>query len=319
MKALICGISGQDGSYLAKLLLDKGYEVVGTSRDAMMASFSSLERLGIKHRVLLVSMAVNDFRSVLNIIDSHRPNEIYNLAGQTSVGLSFEQPVEAMESITQGTLNILEAIRFVDPAIRFYNAGSSECYGDTGGEAADEVRPFWPRSPYAVAKASAYWLTRNYRESYNLYASTGILFNHESPLRPERFVTQKVIQAAARIAAGSKEKLNLGNIEIYRDWGWAPDYVDAMWRMLQQDEAEDYVVATGESCSLEDFVCKAFVHFGLNWFEHVTTNRDLFRPSDIKYSRGNPAKAKQKLNWSATYRIDDIISIMCSEAVHQTL
>lgn len=319
MKALICGVSGQDGSYLAKLLLEKGYEVVGTSRDSMMAPFSSLERLGIRHQVRLVSMAINDFRSVLAVIDTHRPDEIYNLAGQTSVGLSFEQPVEAMESITQGTLNMLEAIRFVDPTIRFYNAGSSECYGDTGDEGADEQRPFWPRSPYAVAKASAYWLTRNYRESYNLHANTGILFNHESPLRPERFVTQKIIRAAVRIAMGSEEKLNLGNIDIHRDWGWAPDYVDAMWRMLQQDEAGDYVVATGESCALEEFVRKAFLNFGLNWHDHVITNRDLFRPSDIKFSCGNPQKAKQRLNWSATYKVDDVISAMCSEAVQQEI
>lgn len=319
MKALICGISGQDGSYLAKLLLEKGYEVVGTSRDAMMAPFSSLERLGIKSQVSLVSMAINDFRSVLTVIDTHRPSEIYNLAGQTSVGLSFEQPVEAMESITQGTLNMLEAIRFVDPAIRFYNAGSSECYGDTGEERADELRPFWPRSPYAVAKASAYWLTRNYRESYNLHANTGILFNHESPLRPERFVTQKIVRSAARIAAGSKEKLILGNLDIHRDWGWAPDYVDAMWRMLQQGESGDYVIATGEVCALEDFVRKTFAYFNLNWHEHVTTNRELFRPSDVKFSCGNPLKAKQKLSWSATYKVDDVISAMCSEAVQQEL
>lgn len=319
MKALICGISGQDGTYLAKLLLEKGYEVVGTSRDSMIAPFSSLERLGIKHKVRLVSMAINDFRSVLAVVDKHRPTEIYNLAGQTSVGLSFEQPVEAMESITQGTLNMLEAIRFVDPAILFYNAGSSECYGDTGEAGADEEHPFWPRSPYAVAKASAYWLTRNYRESYDLHASTGILFNHESPLRAERFVTQKIVRAAARIAAGSKEKLTLGNLDIHRDWGWAPDYVEAMWRMLQQDKAGDYVIATGEVCALEQFVSKAFAYFNLDWIQHVTTNRDLFRPSDIKFSCGNPLKAQKELNWSATYKVDDVISAMCSEAMRQEL
>ncbi len=317
MKALICGISGQDGTYLAKLLLEKGYEVVGTSRDAMIAPFSSLERLGIKERVKLVSMAINDFRSVLTVIENHRPTEIYNLAGQTSVGLSFEQPVESMESITQGTLNMLEAIRFVDPAILFYNAGSSECYGDTGTEGADEEHPFWPRSPYAVAKASAYWLTRNYRESYDMHASTGILFNHESPLRAERFVTQKIVRAAARIAAGSKEKLTLGNLDIHRDWGWAPDYVEAMWLMLQQDKAEDYVIATGQTCALEDFVSKVFTYFNLSWTQLVATNRELYRPSDIKFSCGNPLKAREKLNWSATYKVDDVVSAMCAEAMIQ--
>lgn len=317
MRALIFGVGGQDGCYLAKFLLDKGYEVVGTSRDVMASSFSNLERIGIRKSVQLVSMMVSDYRSVLQVIDRFRPDEIYNLSGQTSVGLSFEQPVEAMESIAQGTLNILEAIRFVDSSIRFYNAGSSECYGDTGEGAADENFPFWPRSPYAVAKASAFWLARSYRESYGLHVSTGVLFNHESPLRPERFVTQKIIRAAARVASGKQEVLQLGNIDISRDWGWAPDYVDAMWRMLQQDTAEDYVVATGESVALKDFVCKAFSYFNLDWREHVSVNAELFRPADIKFSRGNPGKAKKNLNWSATYTVDDVVSAMCAEAVRQ--
>jgi GDPmannose 4,6-dehydratase len=190
MKALILGVAGQDGCYLARLLLQKGYEVAGTSRDAMATSFANLDRLGIRGEVQPASMAINDFRSVLTVIQKHRPDEIYNLAGQTSVGLSFEQPVEAMESIAAGTLNVLEAIRFIDRPIRFYNAGSGECFGETGDTPADEQTAFWPRSPYAVAKASAHWLVRNYRESHGLHGCTGILFNHESPLRPERFVTQ---------------------------------------------------------------------------------------------------------------------------------
>jgi GDPmannose 4,6-dehydratase len=197
MKALICGVGGQDGGHLAAFLLNQGYEVVGTSRDAMMASFRNLDRVGIRHRVQTCSMAINDFRSVLGVLGKHAPDEIYNLAGQTSVGLSFEQPVETMESIVQGTLNILEAMRFVGRSIRFYNAGSSECFGDTGQTAANEHAPFQPRSPYAVAKASAHWLVSNYRMAYGMPACTGILFNHESPDRPERFVTQKIIRAAA--------------------------------------------------------------------------------------------------------------------------
>lgn len=314
MKALICGIAGQDGSYLAKLLLEKGYEVVGTSRDAMITSFSNLERLGIRGDIQTRSMAINDFRSVLNVVQQEAPDEIYNLAGQTSVGLSFEQPVEAMESIAEGALNMLEVMRFVDRPIRLYNAGSSECFGDTGENAADEQTPFQPRSPYAVAKASAHWLLRNYRESYGLFACTGILFNHESPLRPERFVTQKIVRAAARIGRGSGEVLELGNIDIRRDWGWSPDYVEAMWRMMQQEHADDFVIATGRTESLEYFVSRAFGCFGLDWRDHVRVEQGLFRPSDIHTSRANPAKARQLLGWSAQTDVDGVIEKMCEAA-----
>jgi GDPmannose 4,6-dehydratase len=205
--ALICGVSGQDGAYLAQLLLTKGYVVVGTSRDAQMSSFRNLVQLGIKGQLKLVSMALNDFRSVLQVLTKFQPDEVYNLAGQSSVGLSFEQPVETLESIAIGTLNLLEAIRFTGAKIKLYSAGSSECFGDTGEQAADELTPFRPRSSYAVAKATAFWGLANYREAYGLFACSGILFNHESPLRPERFVTQKVVTAAARIAGGSGEQL----------------------------------------------------------------------------------------------------------------
>lgn len=317
MKALICGVAGQDGSYLAKFLLEKGYEVIGTSRDAMITSFSNLERLGIGNQLRTASMAINDFRSVLNVVQQYSPDEIYNLAGQTSVGLSFEQPVEAMESIAVGTLNMLEVIRFVGRPIRFYNAGSSECFGDTGEFAADEETPFRPRSPYAVAKSSAHWLLRNYRDAYGLFACTGILFNHESPLRPERFVTQKIVRAAARIAQGSKETLLLGNIDIRRDWGWSPDYVEAMWRMMQQAEPDDYVIATGRTESLAYFVSQAFAYFGLDWREHVRIEGDLFRPSDIGTSKANPAKASAVMGWSARTDVDGVIQKMC-EAAHET-
>ena len=200
--ALICGISGQDGGYLAKLLLDKGYRVVGTSRDAQMSGFGNLQRLQIRDRVEVASMAMNDFRSVLHVVKKVEPGEIYNLSGQSSVGLSFEQPVETMESITVGTLNLLETIRFLTADLRFYNAGSSECFGDTHGIPADEKTPFSPRSPYAVAKSAAHWQVANYREAYNLFACTGVLFNHESPLRPSRFVTKKIVETARRIARG---------------------------------------------------------------------------------------------------------------------
>lgn len=298
--ALICGVGGQDGAYLSHLLLNKGYRVFGTSRDAQGGSFGNLQRVGVRERVGLLSMAPEDFRSVFMAIKSCQPDEVYFLAGQSSVGLSFEQPAETIQSFTLGTLNILEACRMMDKPIRQYHAGSSESFGDTAGIPATETTPFSPRSPYAVAKASAYWLVNNYREAYGLYACTGILFNHESPLRPGRFVTQKIVQAAKRIAAGSQEKLILGRIDISRDWGWAPDYVEAMWLMLQQNTPEDYVIATGETISLEEFVTAAFELVGLNWREHVIQDVQLFRPSEILINSADPSKAQKKLGWTAT-------------------
>jgi GDPmannose 4,6-dehydratase len=308
--SLICGISGQDGAYLAQLLLDKGHIVYGTSRDAQMSSFYNLDVLGIKSQIKLYSMAINDFRSVIQIISKIQPDEIYNLAGQTSVGLSFEQPVETLESIALGTLNILEAIRFLNKPIKFYNAASSEIFGDAQGKHADESTPFSPRSPYAVAKATAFWEVANYREAYGLFACSGILFNHDSPLRPERFVTQKIISSACRIAMGKQKKLHLGNIDIQRDWGWAPDYVEAMYLMLQQQNPDDYVIATGESHKLEDFISLTFKILKLEWQDHVIINKEFCRPTDITISQGNPAKAKKSLGWQAKYKMADIISMM---------
>lgn len=309
-KALISGVSGQDGTYLAQLLLENGYAVYGASRDAQACSFANLRRVGIFEQVRTLSIAVNDFRSVLNALQEVEPDEIYNLAGQSSVGLSFEQPVETLESISTAALNFLEAIRFTRRPIRFYNAGSSECFGDTGVAKADEETPFRPRSPYAVAKASAHWIVANYREAYNLFACTGILFNHESPLRPERFVTGKIIAAACRIAAGSEEKLRLGNMDIRRDWGWAPDYVQAMHLMLQQDRPQDYVIATGRSRPLEDFVRIAFAEVGLDWREHVLSDPTLLRPADIREGCGNPAKAERELGWKAAFQLEDVVREM---------
>lgn len=308
--ALICGVSGQDGGYLARLLLQKGYRVFGTSRDAQISAFSNLDRLGIKSQVETLSMAINDFRSVLQGISRVQPDEIYNLSGQSSVGLSFEQPVETMESISLATLNILEAIRFLGRETRFYNAGSSECFGDTGGVPANESTLFSPRSPYAVAKAAAHWMVANYRDAYGLFACTGILFNHESPLRPARFVTKKICNAASRIAAGSGERLTLGNTQIVRDWGWAPEYVDAMWLMLQAESAEDYVIATGCSISLQDFVVNAFREVGLDWRDHVDSRQDLFRPSEIMVSSADPSKAEKQLGWRATHDVGYVVRQM---------
>ena len=304
--ALISGVSGQDGAYLAKLLLEKGYRVCGTSRDARMSTFSNLERLGIRDQVQLESVALNDFRSVIQVLFKVQPDEIYHLAGQSSVSLSFEQPVETQESIYVATLNLLEAIRFTGREIRFYNASSSECFGDLKGAAADEETPFRPRSPYAVAKSAAFWQVANYREAYGLFACSGILFNHESPLRPEHFVTKKIAAAACRIAAGNKNSLILGNIEVQRDWGWAPEYVEAMHLMLQQKEPDDFVIATGESHKLADFATVAFEHLGLKLKDYLVVDRSLFRPTEIMIGRGNASKAASKLGWSPRYKMEDV-------------
>lgn len=316
-RALICGVGGQDGAYLARLLVDKGYEVYGTSRDVNAQRFGGLASVGLQGSVRLLSMAPNDFRSVLQTLSLSQPDEIYNLAGQSSVGLSFEQPVETIESVAMGTLNLLEAIRFVGRPIRFYSAGSSECFGDTGTARANEDTPFRPRSPYAVAKACAHNLVANYREAYGMHASTGILFNHESPLRPERFVTQKIIRGAARIARGELDVLPIGNLDICRDWGWAPEYVDAMWRMLQQESPSDFVIATGRTASLEDFVALAFGHFGLDWRNHVRHDAALLRPSDIRFGAADPERARERLGWQATVSFESLITRMC-EAVSAT-
>jgi GDPmannose 4,6-dehydratase len=310
MKALICGISGQDGSYLARFLLKKGYEVVGSSRDAETASFSNLSRLGIKEEIQFVSMAPIDFRSVIQTLKLTTPDEIYNLSGQSSVGLSFEQPVETFESIVVGTLNLLEAIRFLEKPIKLYNAGSSECFGDISGQAANESTLFQPRSPYAVAKAAAHWEVSNYREAYNIFASTGILFNHESPLRPQRYVTRKIISSALQISAGKQEKLHLGNLDIVRDWGWAPEYVEAMWRILQHKEPNDFVIATGQSHSLEQFVKYTFDLLELDWQDYVVHDQSFTRPTDLSMSKADPAKAKEKLGWQAQYTMKDVIKMM---------
>jgi len=296
-RALICGVSGQDGAYLASFLLAKNYEVWGTSRDAQVSNFEGLRALKIINKVKTLSMSPEDFSRVLEVFSEIRPHEIYNLAGQSSVGLSFEQPLETMSSISTGTLNQLEAIRFVDKSIRFYSAGSGECFGDTGSIPACESSIFQPASPYAVAKTAAAHHVSVYRKSYGLFAVTGILFNHESPLRQERFVTKKIVTTVRRIAAGSNEKLNLGNIDIHRDWGWAPEYVDAMWRMLNLNEPEDFVIATGVIQSLREFVQIVFEEVGLNYRDHLISDSSLLRPSDPIKSVGNPAKAKERLNW----------------------
>ncbi|MDX2306651.1 MAG: GDP-mannose 4,6-dehydratase [Hyphomicrobium sp.] len=311
--ALICGISGQDGAYLAQFLIGKGYAVIGTSRDAELASLRNLARLGLEGRVPVVSMTLTDFRSVVQTLSRYEPDEIYNLAGQSSVGLSFQQPVETLESITLGTINLLEAVGFLKRPTRIYFAGSGECYGDTGGIPADENTAFKPRSPYATAKAASFWAVANYREAYGLHVSTGVLFNHESPLRPRRFVTRKIVSAAVAIARDGRGQLELGDISIQRDWGWAPEYVTAMWLMLQQPEGDDYVIATGRASRLEDFCARAFSLVGLAWRDHVVINEQLYRPAEIRGNCGNSQKAADKLGWRATLFMEDVVERMIAE------
>ena len=308
--ALICGVSGQDGSYLAELLLKKNYTVFGTSRDVQGSTFSNLHRLGIKDRISYISMVPEDFRSVLVALRKSNPDEIYYLGGQSSVGLSFEQPAETIQSVALGTLNVLEASRMMDKTIKIYHAGSGECFGDTKGIPANEFTPFYPMSPYAVAKSSAYWLVNNYREAYGLFACTGILFNHESILRPERFVTQKIIRAVKRISEGSSEKLKLGRLDIARDWGWAPEYVEAMWLMLQQSQPKDFVIATGTTITLEKFVKIAFEQAQLNWKDHVIQDSGLFRPTDLAIGRADPSKAQKMLSWKASTKGVEVVKKM---------
>lgn len=309
--ALIFGITGQDGAYLAQLLLKQGYAVHGTSRDAEMSRMTGLHALSVHDLVTVHSAIPTDFRSTFQVISRVAPDEIYNLSGQSSVALSFQQPVEALESITTGTLHILECIRLLGKPIKFYNAGSGECFGDTaGGKPASEDTPFSPKSPYGVAKAAAFWEVANYRESYGLYACSGILFNHESPLRPTRFVTRKVVSAACRIARGSQEKLVMGDLGIRRDWGWAPEYVEAMWVMLQQPTPQDYVIATGAAHSLEEFVATAFELLNLDWREHVECDPALFRPSEIRSGLGDASKAAAMLSWRATIRMPEVVRRM---------
>ena len=310
-RALILGVSGQDGAYLSRLLLGKGYEVHGTSRDAELQPFTRLAQLGIRERVKTHSSSLRDFREMLQLLSSVAPDEVYNLAGQTSVALSFSQPIEAIESIAQTTLILLEVVRFLKAPVKIYNASSSEAFGATEpGRASNEETPFMPRSPYATAKATAHWTTANYRHAYGIFACSGILFNHESPLRSERFVTKKIITAAVAIAAGRASRVTLGNLSVSRDWGYAPEYVDAMWRMLQHDTPGDYVIATGESHTVEEFVDAAFRACGLTWRDHVDIDANLLRPNDVAYSRGDASKAKRELGWEAKTRFHDLVKLL---------
>lgn len=306
--ALIFGVCGQDGSYLARFLLERGYAVHGTTRDLAGASYSTLDALGIRERVTIHAVAPQDAAAVERVIGTVSPREIYHLAAQSSVGLSFAQPAAAFGSILTSTLNILEAIRRQAPSARLFHASSSEMFGDTSAIPATEDAPLRPSSPYAVAKAAAHGLIATYRQAYGLHAGSGILYSHESPLRPERFVTRKIIRGAVAVARGEAERLELGNLSVARDWGWAPEYVDAMWRMLQQDAADDYILATGVTTTLEEFVRLAFAHFDLDWRDHVVQTEAHCRPTDVACSRGNPAKARERLGWSTRIAMPELVT-----------
>jgi GDPmannose 4,6-dehydratase len=308
--ALICGVSGQDGAYLAAHLLGLGYEVVGTSRDAQASRFDGLVRLGVRERVRVASMTLVDFRSTMQVLSRVQPDEIYNLAGQTSVGLSFDQPVETFESICIGTVNLLESIRMLGRPVRLYNAGSSEMFGDAGDDPAGDSTVLRPCSPYGIAKATSFWQIAQYRQAYGIHACTGILFNHESPLRPERFVTQKIVAGACRVAAGEQDVLKLGDLSIRRDWGWAPEYVVAMHRMLAIDDPQDIVIGTGRASSLEDFVAAAFAAVGLDWRRHVVHDPGLARPSEIRSGRADTRRAREVLGWEARWQMPDVARMM---------
>jgi len=308
--ALITGITGQDGAYLAQLLLGKGYEVSGVLPRRSTDTLWRLRELGIERDVRLIDGDVGDVTAMFRALRESKANEVYNLAAQSFVGTSWQQPLLTAQVTGVGCANVLEAIRMTDPSIRFYQASTSELFGLIQAERQDEKTPFYPRSPYGVAKLYAHWMTINYRESFNLHASTGILFNHESPLRGVEFVTRKVTDGVARIKRGQQKELRLGNIDAKRDWGFAGDYVDAMWRMLQQDKGDDYVVATGTTTTVREMCRIAFSHVGLNYQDHVVIDPQFFRPAEVDILLGNPAKAERQLGWKATTSLEQLITMM---------
>ena len=316
-KALITGITGQDGAYLSRVLWEKGYKVYGTVRDSIALRSKNLKLLGIEGSIELIPTDLLDLSNVIRLLERIKPDEIYNLASQSSVGLSFEQPIGTVEFNIMSTMNLLEAIRILPFKAKFYQASSSEMYGKVNELPVTEKTALHPVSPYAVSKAASHWMTVNYREAYGVFCCCGILFNHESVLRGEHFVTKKIISAAVRIRKGSKEKLKLGNIEIKRDWGLAPEYVKAMWLMLQQDSPDDYVIATGEPHSLREFIELAFSCAGLEWEKHVTIDENLYRPSEIDIIYGNPAKAKAKIGWEYNLPFENLIKQLVEEELKQ--
>jgi GDPmannose 4,6-dehydratase len=307
-KALITGITGQDGSYLAEFLLDKGYEVLGMVRRSSTVNFERIAH--IQDRITFVPGDLLDEVSMIQILRQHRPQEVFNLAAQSFVQTSFGQPVLTGETTALGVTRLLDAIRLVDPEIRFYQASSSEMFGKVREVPQSEDTPFHPRSPYGVAKVYGHWITLNYRESYQLHATSGILFNHESPRRGLEFVTRKISHGVAQIATGRASEIRLGNLDAKRDWGFAGDYVEAMWLMLQQEEPDDFVICTGETHSVREFCEVAFSHAGLNWEDHVVIDPAFMRPAEVDLLVGDATKAADKLGWKPATSFHDLVSMM---------
>ncbi|MEM2614424.1 MAG: GDP-mannose 4,6-dehydratase [Nitrososphaerota archaeon] len=316
-KALITGITGQDGAYLARFLLDKGYEVYGTYRRLSTPNFWRLEYLEIFEKINLIPLELSDTGSIVEALKIAEPDEIYHLAAQSFVEASFESPVATADVTGIATTRILEAIRQLCPDVKFYNAATSEIFGATGflngGKLLNENDVFRPMSPYAAAKLYGYWITKIYREAYKIFAVNGILFNHESPLRGLEFVTRKISNEVAKIKLGLSEELRLGNIDAKRDWGYAPEYVESMWLMLQQDEPDDYVIATGEAHSVKEFVEEAFKRVGLDWKEYVKVDKRFYRPLDVPILCGDYSKAKQKIGWMPRVKFKELVDIMVDE------
>lgn len=307
-RALITGITGQDGSYLAELLLDEGYEVIGMVRRSSTVTFERIAHL--QDRIATVPGDLLDQASLIELLRTYRPHEVYNLAAQSFVQTSFTQPVLTGDVTGLGVTRILDAIRITDPSIRFYQASSSEMFGKVVEVPQSETTPFYPRSPYGVAKVYGHWLTVNYRESYDLHATSGILFNHESPRRGLEFVTRKISNAVAKIKLGMSTELRLGNLDAKRDWGFAGDYVRAMWLMLQQDTPEDYVVATGSTHSVREFCEVAFGHVGLDYEDHVVIDEAFYRPAEVDLLVGDPSKAARNLGWTPSVGFEDLVTTM---------
>lgn len=308
--ALITGVSGQDGAYLARLLLDKGYAVYGFQPRRSTDTLWRLRELKADADVSLINGDLTDLSSIIRAVETSRADEVYNLGAQSFVGSSWDQPLLTGQATGLGAANVLEAVRLVRPEARFYQASTSEMFGLIQAERQDENTPFYPRSPYGVAKLYAHWMTVNYRESFGMHASSGILFNHESPLRGIEFVTRKVTDAVARIKLGQQDELRLGNLDASRDWGFAGDYVKAMWLMLQQEQADDYVIATGRTVTVRRFCELAFEHVGLNYQDYVKVDPRFYRPAEVDVLLGKPAKARQALGWEAETSLEELVAMM---------
>ena len=315
MKALITGITGQDGSYLAEFLLEKGYEVAGVVRRSSTERFDRIE--GIRDQITILQADIHDQTSMISAMRKFEPEEVYNLAAQSFVPTSWAQPVLTGDFSGLGVTRVLEAIRQINPSIRFYQASSSEMFGKVRETPQTEQTPFYPRSPYAIAKLYAYWITTNYREAYDMFAVNGILFNHESPRRGPTFLTRKVTRAVARILKGVQDKLYLGNLDARRDYGYAPEYVEAIWLMLQQNKCSDYVIATGEAHSVREFVEAAFEIAGLDWEKYVRVDKRFFRPLDVHCLVGDPSKAEREIGWSPRKKFEGLVKKMVEEEINR--